>query len=468
MTDNRRPEEIAVNRHKIIAPVLMALDEKSDAAKIVQLKKETCRKNGISERTLRRWLADYRTGGFEGLKPMPRSESPALVIPEKLVDEAILLRREVPGRSITQIIEILELEGVAEPGFLKRTTLQGHLTRRGYSARQMKMYQQGGLAARRFARRDRNDMWHSDIKYGPYIRTRDGKKQVFLVSFLDDATRYVIHGEFYDSLDQTVIEDCFRKAILKEGLPRRVYFDNGKQYRTRWMERACAMMDIKLLFAKPYSPESTGKIERFNRTVDSFLDEVALKDARSLDDFNRYFQVWLQECYHTRKHGGLTGVSPETAYKNSQAVLRFIPADAVALAFMRFETRRVDKAGCINFRAKKYEAGVTFAGRTVNVLYDPADIETITVEDPVSRAKVRVRELTIGEHTGPRPRLPKGMTQAPAGTSRLLDEKEKRYKEHQESVRRAISFRDINSNGFPQSQDRALREALSEGGVSDV
>ena len=447
MIDTRKPEEIAVNRHKILAPVLMAMDEKSDAAKITLLKNEICRQNGISDRTLRRWLTNYGKSGFEGLKPVPRSQYPALVIPENLVDEAILLRREVPSRSISQIIEIMELEGLAEPGFLKRTTLQSHLMERGYSARHMKMYQQGGLAARRFARRDRNDMWHSDIKYGPYIRTKDGKKQVYLVSFLDDATRYVVHAEFYDSLDQSIIEDCFRKAILKEGLPKRVYFDNGKQYRTKWMERACAMMDIKLLFARPYSPESTGKIERFNRTVDSFLAEVALKDAKSLEEFNRYFQVWLQECYHNHQHGGLNDISPETAYKSSKAALRFISADAVALAFMRFERRKVDKSGCINFRAKKYEVGVTFAGKSVNVLYDPADIETITVEDPVSRASVQSRELKIGEHTGPRPKLPKGMTQGLPGTSRLLDEKEKRYMEHQETVRRAISFKDINAEG---------------------
>ena len=65
-------------------------------------------------------------------------------------------------------------------------------------------------------------MWHSDIKYGPFLVVNGVKKQIYLVSFLDDATRYAVHGEFYDSLDQTVVEDCFRKAILKEGLPRRV------------------------------------------------------------------------------------------------------------------------------------------------------------------------------------------------------------------------------------------------------
>lgn len=226
MTDNRRPEEIAVSRHKIIAPVLIALEEKTDDAKVVQLKKAVCASNGISIRTLRRWLSSYNESGFEGLKPVSRNYRQRAAIPEELIDEAILLRREVPSRSIPQIIEILELEGKAEKGVLKRTTLQDQLVRHGYSARQMKMYQTGGLAARRFVRQERGDLWHSDIKYGPYINTKNGKRQIYLVSFLDDATRYVVHGEFYDSLDQSIVEDCFRKAILKEGLPKRVYFDN--------------------------------------------------------------------------------------------------------------------------------------------------------------------------------------------------------------------------------------------------
>jgi hypothetical protein len=48
MTDNRKPEEIAVSRHKIISPVLVAIETGEDAAKITELKKEVCAANGIS------------------------------------------------------------------------------------------------------------------------------------------------------------------------------------------------------------------------------------------------------------------------------------------------------------------------------------------------------------------------------------------------------------------------------------
>lgn len=448
MTDKQKPEEIAVNRYKIIAHILAALDEKADASKLAQLKEEVCLQNGVSKRTLRRWLADYRVSGFDGLKPAKRTAGKPGIISEELLAEAILLRREVPSRSIPQIIEILEMEGKVPVGTLKRTTLQDHLQKNGYSARQMKMYQGGGVAARRFQRRERGDMWHSDIKYGPFITIGGVKKQIYLVSFLDDATRYVVHGEFYSSLDQTIVEDCLRKAILKEGVPRRVYFDNGKQYRTKWMERACAILGIKLLYAKPYSPESTGKIERFNRTVESFLDEVALKSCKTLDDYNKYFNVWLTECYHTREHGGLNNIAPEVAYKSSMSPLRFVSPETVASAFMRLEQRKVDKSGCINFGGKKYEADPLLAGRTVDVAYDPSDTQALTVE--YSGRSWRVKELKIGEHTGPRSKLPKSMLKALPGTSRLLDAKEKQYAARQESVRRAIRY-----NGL-------------EGGESDV
>ena len=438
MKDSQKSEEIAVNRHMIIAPIVAAMEEKADAAKLVLLKKMACEQNGVSRRTLGRWIDAYREDGFNGLKPAGRGCGRCTSIPEELIAEAILLRREVPGRSISQIIEILEMEEKAPPGLLRRTTLQDKMQDRGYSARQMKMYQQGGLAARRFQRQNRGDMWHSDIKFAVFLAIEGVKKQTYLVSILDDATRYVVHGEFYDSMDQSVVEDCLRKAILKEGVPRRLYLDNGAQYKTKWMSRACAILGIKLLFAKPYSPESTGKIERFNRTVDSFLDEAAIKGCRTLDEYNKYFNVWLTECYHTRGHGGLNGATPEIAYRTSKSPMRFVAPETVASAFMRLEQRKVDKSGCISFCSKKYEVSVLLAGRKVDVVYDPNDIQTLTVEH--DGKSWRVSELSIGEHTGPRPKLPKSMLPTLPGTSRLLDEKEKRFSARQDVVRRAIRF----------------------------
>ena len=229
-------------------------------------------------------------------------------------------------------------------------------------------------------------------------------------------------------------------------MPRRLLFDNGKQFRTKWMERACAILDIKLLFTAPYSPESKGKIERFNRTVDSFLTEAALANAAGLSEFNHLFDVWLSECYHNKEHAGL-GVSPEEAYKASRTPLRFPDEDAVVKAFLRVEKRKVDKSGCISFGGKKYEVGVIYIGRTVDVVYDLADTGVLTVEDRHFGTAFQIRELVVSEHTGPRPKLPESMMAHPPLSSRLLDEKQKRYDNRQLSAKRAISYAKINKEG---------------------
>jgi transposase InsO family protein len=335
------------------------------------------------------------------------------------------------------------MEGKAPVGFLKRATLQDMLREKGYSKTQMKLFQSPGVATRRFARNERNDMWQADIKFGPYIKVNGMPVQTFFVGFIDDATRYIVHGEFYDNHNQTVVEDCLRKAILKEGIPQRLFFDNGKEFRNKWMERACAVLGIKLIFTPPYSPESKGKIERFNRTLESFLVEAALKRPKSLAEFNDLFKVWLAECYHNREHSGID-TTPEMAYKSSNIPLRFLPAETVATAFLHQEKRKVDKSGCISFRGKKYEVGVIYIGRNVDIEYDPSDTSVITVRDKHFNTSFHIKELTIGSHTGPRPKLPDYMTLAEPETSRLLDEKQKRYDKRQLSSKRAISYAQIN------------------------
>ncbi|WCK54258.1 DDE-type integrase/transposase/recombinase [Aneurinibacillus sp. Ricciae_BoGa-3] len=381
MRDQKKAEEIAAGRFQLIAPLLT---EGLDAGRVKQLKDQICKTSGLSERTIRRYLSQYRTEGFSGLKPKGKStQIKSEALQAHLLEQAILLRREAPSRSVAQIIQILEWEGLAEPGQLKRSTLQEKLTEKGYSTRQMRLYADSGVAARRFQKRHRNQLWQSDIKYGPYlpIGPNGTKKQVYLVAILDDATRFVLHGAFYPTLDSRIVEDAFQQAIQKYGVPEAVYFDNGKQYRTKWMARTCSKLSTRLVFAKPYSPESKGKVERFNRIVDSFLGEAALEKPNTLDRLNELFQVWLAECYQGKPHSALgEKTSPESAFRSDRKALRFINPDALANAFLHCETRKVDKSGCISFMDQKYEVGLPFIGRQVDVVYDPSDLEELTIE----------------------------------------------------------------------------------------
>lgn len=432
--ENKRMEEIAANRLKVIAPLM---DTAMDKDKRQLLKEEICIQTGLSERTIRRYLNDYKEKGFEGLKPQNPGRGGNSIIPEDVIQEAIALRREVPKRSITELIRILEWEGKVEPGFLRRSTLQDQLNYRGYSSRQMRTYASSQTGARRFQKPWRNYLWQSDIKYGIYV---DGKP-TYMVCFLDDCTRHVLHSEFYPTLDQRIVQDCFRKALLKYGAPDSVYFDNGKQFRTHWMQRACGKLGIRLLYTRPYSPEAKGKQERYNQTADSFLREAQLAKPKTLEELNRLYQVWMEECYLHKPHSSLAGKSPYEAYQSDHHELKFLSADVIADAFLACETRRVDKSGCISFMGQKYEVelGLHMIHKEVEVVYDAADISKVTIECKGMPSCTAV-PLKIGSHSGERPKLPEHLEAVPAKGSRLLKAAEQKNKERQTTRRTAISF----------------------------
>lgn len=439
--ERERAEQIAANRLEIILPMLAP---NLDRAKKQEFKEEASIRFGVSERTIRRWINLYQEKGFDGLKPKVPECAGKSKIPDVLIEAAIDLRREVPKRSVNEIIRILEWEGLAEPGFLRKSTLQDQLAARGYSARQMRTYAKSPTSARRFQKPWRNYLWQSDIKYGLYINGQP----TYMVCFLDDCTRNIMHSEFYNTLDQSIVRDCFRKAILKYGAPDSVYFDNGKQYRATWMKRACAKMGIRLLYAKPYNPEGKGKQERYNRTVDSFLREASINHPKDLDELNRLYRVWMEECYLNMPHSALDGKTPLAAYQADPHELRLLSSDVIANAFQCCEKRKVDKGGCISFSGIKYEIemGLSMIHRSVDVLYDPQDISILTVECQ-GFPPCYARPLIVAANAAPKPRLPERLTKEAPTSSRMLSAAEKKNTEREKIRRTAISFADIEGGG---------------------
>ena len=433
MKDKNKAKAIADERMRLIAPLLSPA---LDCAQIKQLKEELSKANGISQRTLERYCKQYLEGGYEGLMPSGK-QTPTFKIPEEIVQEAIQLRRELPSRSIPTIIRILEAEGKVAPGFLKRTTLQDALARAGYSASMMKIYQDNGYASQRFQRAHRHDLWQGDIKYGPTLMIAGKPTPTYFSCLLDDATRYILHAEFYASMEQFVVEDTLHKAIMKYGIPRRLYFDNGSQYKNQWMKRACGILGIRLIYAKPRNPQGKGKQERFNHTLDAFLEEISLCLPGSVEELNVKFNAWLSECYHSVVHSAL-GTTPEIAFKSDSMPPHFLDSAVLARAFLHSEQRKADKSGCISFGGNKYDLGVRFAGRTVDVVYDPANVEMLTIEVK-GELPFPVHKLQIGEHVAPRPARMKP-ERIETNHSRLLDAAVKASQKKELSRVRAISY----------------------------
>jgi hypothetical protein len=302
------------------------------------------------------------------------------------------------------------------------------------------MYTNKGAAAKRFQKEHRNQLWMSDLKYGPFISDENGrKKQLYLVVWIDDATRYIVSSRFY--LDQTVdaIENSLRIAIQKFGVPEKIFTDNGKQFRSKWLGQACAKLGIRQLTSRPYHPEGKGKIEKFNRTVEKFISEAVMKKPSSLAEYNELLRIWLDEYYHKNSHYGLGGISPATAFGTDTRPLRYVCAEQLRDAFLHTETRKVDKTGCVSFSGHLYEVGIAYIGYKVEIRFDPSWRDEIEVIHGQSEPFVAKR-LVIGANCGTTQELPEHMRTTPPQTSRMLDALKKEHQsKHQPEI--ASTFR---------------------------
>jgi transposase InsO family protein len=387
-------KEKALRRYALIAPLI---EEGISALELARRKRVLLENESVCERTLRRWLASYREKGFDGLVRGKRKDKGSCkAIAPEVLELAEECRRELPRRSAGLIQDYLKTQGYE----VARSTLERQLRLRGCGGKQLRREAKAKIGTRRFVRVGRNTLWQSDIKYGPYIPdpARPGKNmRTYLAVFIDDATRLVTHAQFYDNQRQPILENALRQAIQRCGAPRNLYVDNGKIYVSTVMKLACAKLSINHLNARPYRPESKGKVERFNRTVEEFMAEYRLQKAGTLSELNRLFRAWLSERYQCKPHSGLKGRTPMETFAVDETPLRFYTLETLKEAFLHEEYRKVDKAGCLKLGGRLYDAGLDLMYKQVTVRFEPFDMEEIEVWHKGVRVK-NIREANIGEY----------------------------------------------------------------------
>lgn len=447
---NDRDEKL-VKRFEMIAPLL---HENIDAFERRRLRAQILESSGLSERSLRRYVQAYREKGYKSLADLPRSDKGSLrAVPGEVIEEAMKLREELPSRSVRRIIQILEGEKKIKPGEVSRTSLNRHLIQRGYGAAQLRAQGKAAQPASRFERKRRNDLFQADIKYGPILVSKGVKKKTYLLSILDDKTRMVMHAEFYGNQRLPILEDCFRKALLKFGKPSDILVDNGKIFVSKWFRLACARLGIRHVAAKPFSPQVKGKCEKYHQCVDVFLQELALEPVKTLSELNRKFSVWLDEGYIHDPHDALkleerdphTGEllakrerTPYQAYTEDPAKVRYVSTLECRDAFLWDEQRTVDKSGCVKLAGIVFDVGVALIRRRVDIRYDPFDLSVIEVWHD-GKFQRKAEKLDMPEFTPKPARDPAAAPQKPTH-SRLLRVYEERHKEREKQRNGALAF----------------------------
>jgi hypothetical protein len=263
-----------------------------------------------------------------------------------------------------------------------------------------------------------------------------------------------MHAEWYSNQRLPILEDCFRKALLKFGKPTGILVDHGKIFVSKWFKLACARLGIRNIEAKIYSPQTKGKCEKWHQKVDEFLNEFALEPVQTLPELNRKFSVFMDEGYIHDPHDSLkieerdpkTGEllskqerTPYQAYTGDPAKVKYISSLECRDAFLWEEQRTVDKSGCISLSGVVFDVGIALIRKRVDVRYDPFDISLVEIWHG-GKFQRKAEKLYIPEFTPKREPAPTVHTKKPTG-SRLLKVYEEKNKLREKQRNGALTFR---------------------------
>lgn len=382
--ENHTPKDIALFRYQIIAPLLSISGPrgtlKREIERIASRPHMHPRRGQIAVGigTIEDWLMHYRRDGLDGLadkrrRDLGKSRRIDADVADTIVDLAES-RADLDGSAL--LAEVAAKLPAKEVPSL--STLYRFLRARGLDQRRSPHRKDHRAYAFDLA----GDCWQGDVMHGPSLPCKDGKrKKVYLIAILDDATRIIVHAEFYFEEHLRSLKDCLKQAMQKRGLPRRFYFDNGKIFRSRLLLAVCARLGIELVHTRPYQPQGRAKLERWFRTVRSnFLTRVDLDRCEGIDALNRLLFGWVEGEYHQRPHRGIDGETPLDRWMRLSDGVRPPPVDIdLDTIFLDEVTRRVGKDGTLSLKGKRFEAGPRFIGHKVVVRYDPFDLRAITV-----------------------------------------------------------------------------------------
>ena len=391
----------------------------------------------ITRGTIDRWLRAYRDRSLDGLRPEKRSDTGAVRRHPELIDLAAALRIELPARSAAHIADIIAARhGVR----LAPRTVREQLAKRGLQ--RAKLTSQPVAYGRYEAERP-NERWIGDVLVGPWVPhpRAAGSKRARLFLLVDDHSRLLVHGRWVFEENARWAQSVLRSAIARRGLPESLHVDNGAPYAAASLERSCAVLGIRLIHSKPYSPQGRGKQERLNRVIrERFLLEAETAGISDLDELNDRFLAWSESVLNTRVHAETT----ETP------IARFLaggaprtPEHALVIEAFRWSARRsVTKTATVSLAGNRYQVDPSLIGKQVELRYDPEDLSSLSVYSE-DRLICMATPFVIARHV--HPTVPQALTAQPS-VPPAVDYLNLLVRTYNDEIVGDIAFRDLVSN----------------------
>ena len=330
---------------------------------------EAASRFGVARQTLHRWLARYERGGLAALadrshaaRDCPHQMAPAV---EVLVLE---MRRGHPGWGPRRLLHELGRAGVdplpSRSGIYRALKRAGLIdpNARKRRAEKFKRWERGGPM----------ELWQMDVVGG--VMLADGSALKVLTG-VDDHSRFCVCAGLMVRATSRAVCAHFAAAMRVHGVPQEILTDNGKVFTGRFgnkpvevlFDRICRENGIDHLLTAPRSPTTTGKIERFHRTLrDEFLTGRVFATRAAAQ---RELDEWVSDYNINRPHQSLNMDTPAKRFTATAVNAR--PADDSALTAERtgehWVSRRVGGNGVVSVTWQQISVGKHRAGRDVDI-----------------------------------------------------------------------------------------------------
>ena len=321
----------------------------------------------VSRRTLHRWLGRYEGDGLEGLGE--RSHRPAHCphqMPAAIEVVVLEMRRAHTYWGARRIAFELRRKGL-EPApsesavyrCLVRAAVIDPITRRR-RRESWKRWERGGPM----------ELWQMDVVHGFLLA--DGTSAKALTG-IDDHSRFCISARLMVRERTQAVCDGFSSAMQTYGVPQQVLTDNGKVFTGRFaqppvevlFDRICRENGVDHILTMPRTPTTTGKIERFHRTLR--VDFNTRQVFRNLKTAQEALDEWVSYYNSQRPHQSLGDLTPASRFQSNDGAaprqLRHPERNGE-----QWVSRRVAPNGIVCVDSQHISVGKHYGGGTCDVL----------------------------------------------------------------------------------------------------